>query len=81
MSEFFLHYLPFTYLTVGVVLTIYTIIIYFFTGTTLFREAGEAQAPFRHKVSYVLVMAFMLPVFYIAFLREIFSLRKDDTDA
>ncbi len=78
MSEMFLTYFSYAYVTVGMILTLYVIIYYFFTGIMLFEEPGQKKTPFRHKVSYVVVTFFMLPVLYIVFLKEIFSLRKGD---
>lgn len=75
MLELFLTYFSYTYFTVGMVLTLYAIVIYFFTGIPLFKEANLGRVPFRHKVSYVVVVFFMLPVFYIVFLKEIFALK------
>ena len=76
MSESILTYLSYAYLTVGMVFTLYTIIFYFFTGIPLFKEADPERTPFRHKASYVFVTFFMLPVFYIVFLKEIIGLKK-----
>ena len=75
MSELVLTYFSYAYLTVGMVLTLYAIMIYFFTGIPLFKETNPGKVPFRHKVSYVVVTFFMLPVFYIVFLKEIFALK------
>ena len=76
MSDVLLGYLSYAYLTVGMVLTLYTIIIYFFTGIQLFDEPIPGKTPFRYKVSYVVVIFFMLPVFYIVFLKEILALKN-----
>ena len=75
MSELLLMYLSYAYLTIGMVSTLYAIIFYFFTGIPLFKEPDPEKVPFRHKVSYVVVIFFMLPIFYIVFLKEILALK------
>jgi len=64
------------YQVIGFMVTLYTILFFFVTGLTIFEDANTVQMPFRQKVSYVLVMFFLFPIFYFAFLKELFSLRK-----
>ena len=76
MSDLLLLDVSDAYLTIGLVFTLYCIIFYFCTGISLFNEPDPERVPFRHKVSYVVVIFFMLPVFYIVFLKEIMALQK-----
>ncbi|WP_133405643.1 hypothetical protein [Parashewanella tropica] len=65
------------YLLIGSVLTLYVVISYFINGYTVFDAPRKPAIPFAHKVSYVFVMLNIFPYFYVAFLKEIFSLHKN----
>ncbi|MGL6257814.1 hypothetical protein [Vibrio sp. WXL103] len=62
------------YFIVGSVATLYIILMFFFTGHNVFDAPTKPDLPFAHKVSYVLVMFFMFPVFYGVFFKETLKL-------
>ncbi len=72
------------YLAVGKLVTTYVLIVFFITDYNVFDAPIKPDLTFSHKVSYVLVMLCLFPVFYGVFAKEILALKKivvsDKTD-
>lgn len=65
-----------TYLTLGYLATIYTIIFFVCTGSTIFDQGRKQTMPLRYKFSFVLVSAVLMPYLYILFFNEILTLHR-----
>lgn len=63
-----------TYMTLGYLATIYTIVFFVFTGSTIFDQGRKQTMPIRYKFSFVLVSALLMPYLYILFVNEILTL-------
>jgi ethanolamine transporter EutH len=64
------------YMALGYLATIYTIVFFIFTGSTVFDQGHKQKMPLRYKFSFVLVSALLMPYLYVAFVSEILSLHR-----
>ncbi|MGI3003758.1 hypothetical protein ACRTDJ_11865 [Shewanella algae] len=55
----------------GAIATLYMIGFFLYSGVTIFDNGQKKEMPFRYKVSYVLVVAALMPYFYIVFIKEL----------
>ncbi len=65
-----------SYITLGYLVTIYTILFFVFTGSTIFDQVREQAMPLRYKFSFILVSAVLMPYLYIVFVNEILTLHR-----
>ncbi|UAB73954.1 hypothetical protein INR79_22715 [Vibrio sp. SCSIO 43132] len=64
----------FVYSMVGTLVSIYVIGFFMVTGITVFDGGKRRYMPMRLKVSYVLVMFYVFPIFYAAFIKDILTM-------
>ncbi len=62
------------YLILGGIATFYVLIIFLMTGHNVFDYPTKPVLPISHKVSYVIVMSILFPVFYAIYYKEILRL-------
>lgn len=65
-----------SYITLGHLVTIYTILFFVFTGSTIFDQVRKQTMPLRYKFSFILVSAVLMPYLYIVFINEILTLHR-----
>ncbi|SBS24789.1 hypothetical protein MSP8886_00082 [Marinomonas spartinae] len=65
-----------TYMTLGYLATIYTIVFFVFTGSTIFDQGSKQTMPIQDKFSFVLVSTVLMPYLYIVFVNEILTLHR-----
>jgi hypothetical protein len=65
-----------TYMALGYLTTIYTIVFFIFTGSTIFDPGHKLKMPLRYKFSFIFVSALLMPYLYVVFVSEILSLYR-----
>ncbi|GEM77732.1 hypothetical protein C1141_16880 [Vibrio agarivorans] len=66
-----------TYLIIGGFVTLYVLFMFFTTGHNVFDSPVKPNLAFSNKVSYVLVMSYLFPIFYGVFFNEVLNLRSN----
>ncbi|MDO6708099.1 hypothetical protein [Photobacterium sp. 1_MG-2023] len=65
-----------TYMALGYLATIYTIVFFIFTGSTIFDQGHKQKMPLRYKFSFILVSSLLMPYLYVVFVSEILNLHR-----